>query len=154
MLTFAATRCRPSMSALLPAGLLALLCATPFSIAGEPAEKPAASAEGKSGDAVLKGYHLERGLRIPRVNGDASGLTFCAKTRSLFLVINGACQIVESTEEGKEVGRLPLLAGSAGLSETVPQAEGLALDDQGTLYVCSEPNLLYIFKKPKPATNK
>ena len=28
-----------------------------------------------------------------------------------------------------------------------PEAEGITLDDQGRLYICSDPNLLYVFAK-------
>ncbi|MCP4855306.1 MAG: hypothetical protein GY903_12515, partial [Fuerstiella sp.] len=30
------------------------------------------------------------------------------------------------------------------------KAEGVTLDKRGTLYIISEPNLLYVFKKAKP----
>ena len=38
-----------------------------------------------------------------------------------------------------------------GLKRGVPQAEGLAIDDQGVLYLVSEPNLFYRFAKPQRA---
>jgi uncharacterized protein YjiK len=34
------------------------------------------------------------------------------------------------------------------LKKRVPQAEGIAMDDDGALYLVSEPNLFYVFKKP------
>jgi uncharacterized protein YjiK len=56
---------------------------------------------------------------------------------------------VEATLGGEEIARLPLKAGTGGLRADVPQPEGIAIDDQGDLYICSEPNLLYIFCKPR-----
>ena len=43
---------------------------------------------------------------------------------------------------------LSLLNGRHGLKKRVPQAEGIAMDDEGALYLVSEPNLFYVFKKP------
>jgi uncharacterized protein YjiK len=56
-------------------------------------------------------------------------------------------QIVELDTKGRAVGNVSLDKGSMGLSKNVPQAEGIAMDDEGTLYLVSEPNLFYVFKK-------
>ncbi|MBC3925309.1 SdiA-regulated domain-containing protein, partial [Pseudomonas lurida] len=45
---------------------------------------------------------------------------------------------------------VPRLNGRHGLTKRVPQAEGIAMDDEGTLYLVSEPNLFYVFKKTTP----
>jgi uncharacterized protein YjiK len=39
-----------------------------------------------------------------------------------------------------------LKKGRHGLREDVEQAEGIARDRQGTLYICSEPNQIYRFR--------
>ena len=54
---------------------------------------------------------------------------------------------MEINTEGRTVDRLYLTAGWSGLSEDIPQAEGIALDDAGDLYIVSEPNLFYRFTK-------
>jgi len=53
--------------------------------------------------------------------------------------------VVEFTLDGREVGRLYLKGGSAGLSRAIGKPEGLTIAPDGTLYVCGEPNQLYIF---------
>ncbi len=83
----------------------------------------------------------ELGLR------DLSGLYYDAVSGHLLIVSDESQQLVECTTGGREVSRLDLSGGSAGLRDSVPQAEGVAMDGRGRLYVISEPNLLYVFRK-------
>ena len=53
--------------------------------------------------------------------------------------------MVEYDEEGHPRSLLGLWRGMGGLQQTVPQAEGLAIDRQRRLYMVSEPNLFYRF---------
>ena len=66
--------------------------------------------------------------------------------RLLILSHESAC-VVEANKYGIETSRLLLRGGKAGLSRTIFKAEGIALDKRDTLYIISEPNLLYVFKK-------
>jgi uncharacterized protein YjiK len=54
---------------------------------------------------------------------------------------------VEYRYDGTPVSILPMWAGLHGLSAFVPQAEGVALGNDGALYVISEPNLFYRFER-------
>ncbi|MCY1248279.1 putative protein YjiK [compost metagenome] len=56
--------------------------------------------------------------------------------------------ILELDIDGRPLSTMSLSKGRQGLQKTVPQAEGIAMDDDGTLYLVSEPNLFYVFKKP------
>ena len=56
--------------------------------------------------------------------------------------------ILELDVDGRPLTTLSLSKGRQGLQKTVPQAEGIAMDDDGTMYLVSEPNLFYVFKKP------
>lgn len=78
---------------------------------------------------------------------DFSAIAFDAKTGHLLMLSDESRCIVECTTEGQEVGRLPLTAGSAGLTADVTQPEGIAFDDQGRLYIVAEPNKFYVFAK-------
>lgn len=55
--------------------------------------------------------------------------------------------LLELDENGEQVSFMTLLGGFNGLNNRVPRAEGVAMDDQGTLYIVSEPDLFYRFKK-------
>ena len=56
--------------------------------------------------------------------------------------------VLELDVDGRPISSLSLIKGQHGLRKSVPQAEGIAMDDEGTVYVVSEPNLFYVFKKP------
>ncbi|MOA64726.1 hypothetical protein D3C78_1908710 [compost metagenome] len=51
------------------------------------------------------------------------------------------------TDEGKVVSFRSLAGGFAGLQKGIPQAEGVTIDDEGHLYLISEPNLFYRFTR-------
>lgn len=79
---------------------------------------------------------------------DVSAIARDPRSGNLLILSDESKVIVECTPDGGEVARLSLAAGSAGLAAPLKQPEGLALADDGTLYVCSEPNQLYVFRKP------
>jgi uncharacterized protein YjiK len=85
-----------------------------------------------------------RGLR------DISGLHYDVKSERLLILSHESACVVETNKYGIETSRLLLRGGKSGLSRTIFKAEGVALDKHGTLYIVSEPNLLYVFKKAKP----
>ncbi|MBT9264592.1 SdiA-regulated domain-containing protein [Pseudomonas sp. MG-9] len=57
--------------------------------------------------------------------------------------------LLELDEKGDQVSFMTLLGGFNGLKSTIPRAEGVTMDDAGTLYMVSEPNLFYRFEKQK-----
>lgn len=81
---------------------------------------------------------------------DLSSLQFDPRTGHLMVVSDESRVLVELNTDGKPVASLSLVAGAAGLKRNVPQAEGIAMDAEGTLYIVSEPNLFYRFE-PQPA---
>ncbi|RRV03982.1 DNA-binding protein [Pseudomonas sp. v388] len=80
---------------------------------------------------------------------DLSSLQFDERSGHLLALSDESRRIIEIDTKGHPIGSASLTAGSMGLSKDVPQAEGIAMDDQGTLYVVSEPNLFYVFRKPE-----
>ena len=104
---------------------------------------PWAAVEGE-GDDIPEPWNAEEnsfGL------SDLSGAHFDASSGNLLIVSDESCVVVEITPAGKEVSRLSLKEGSAGLKQDIPQPEGVAMDAEGNLYICSEPNLFYRFGK-------
>lgn len=76
---------------------------------------------------------------------DLSSLHFHAPSGHLLLLSDESRLVVELDAQGRPLERLVLRKGQHGLVNSVPQAEGLTMDDAGRLYVVSEPNLFYVF---------
>jgi uncharacterized protein YjiK len=81
---------------------------------------------------------------------DLSSLQYDERSGHLLALSDESRLIIELDIDGRPLSTLSLNKGRHGLEKNVPQAEGLAMDDDGNLYVVSEPNLFYVFKKPEP----
>ncbi|MES2868889.1 MAG: SdiA-regulated domain-containing protein [Pseudomonadota bacterium] len=79
---------------------------------------------------------------------DLSSLDFDERSGHLLALSDESKLLLELDENGRAISTLSLKKGQHGLKKSVPQAEGIATDDEGTVYVVSEPNLFYVFKKP------
>ena len=79
---------------------------------------------------------------------DLSSLQFDERSGHLLALSDESKLLIELDVEGRPISMLSLKKGRHGLKKSVPQAEGIAMDDEGTVYVVSEPNLFYVFKKP------
>ncbi|MNR14340.1 hypothetical protein D3C85_1308120 [compost metagenome] len=55
--------------------------------------------------------------------------------------------LLELDDQGEPVSFISLLGGMNGLDRRIPRAEGVAMDESGDIYVVSEPNLFYVFRK-------
>ncbi|RON47447.1 DNA-binding protein [Pseudomonas frederiksbergensis] len=79
---------------------------------------------------------------------DLSSLQYDERSGHLMALSDESRLIMELDVDGRPLSTMSLNGGRQGLKKTVPQAEGIAMDDDGTLYLVSEPNLFYTFKKP------
>ncbi|MCJ2370566.1 SdiA-regulated domain-containing protein [Pseudomonas sp. RGM 3321] len=79
---------------------------------------------------------------------DLSSLQFDEISGHLLALSDESKRILELDTSGHPIGSSSLAKGAMGLSKGVPQAEGMAMDAEGTLYLVSEPNLFYVFRKP------
>lgn len=95
---------------------------------------------------VTDDQRRDRGLFVR----DLSSLQFDERSGHLLALSDESRLVIELDLDGRPISTLSLLRGMHGLKRSVPQAEGLAMDEQGTLYLVSEPNLFYVFAKPAP----
>ena len=78
---------------------------------------------------------------------DLSGLHFDHHSGNLLVLSDESKLITEINAQGDTVSFMDLEAGFNGLSSSVPQAEGITMDDEGNLYIVSEPNLIYRYQR-------
>ncbi|PRA60013.1 MULTISPECIES: SdiA-regulated domain-containing protein [Pseudomonas] len=79
---------------------------------------------------------------------DLSSLQYDERSGHLLALSDESFLVLELDIDGRPLSTMSLRKGQHGLQKTVPQAEGIAMDDEGTLYLVSEPNLFYVFRKP------
>ncbi|ROM43165.1 DNA-binding protein [Pseudomonas poae] len=78
-----------------------------------------------------------------------SALAIDPRTGHMLVLSADSHMLLELDEKGKQVSFMTLLGGFNGLKHTIPRAEGVTMDEDGTLYIVSEPNLFYRFEKQK-----
>lgn len=76
-----------------------------------------------------------------------SALSIDPRTGHLLVLSAQSNLLLELDEEGEPVSFISLLGGMNGLESRIPRAEGVAMDESGDIYVVSEPNLFYVFRK-------
>ena len=79
-----------------------------------------------------------------------SALSIDPRTGHTLVLSADSHMLLELDELGEQVSFITLLGGFNGLKNTIPRAEGVAIDENGTLYMVSEPNLFYRFEKKAP----
>ncbi len=80
---------------------------------------------------------------------DFSGLHF---HQNLFVLSHEGRALVQTDMTGNEISRIDISDNGANgtLENGLLQAEGITVDDEGTIYVVSEPNTFYKFENPSP----
>ncbi|MES2868890.1 MAG: SdiA-regulated domain-containing protein [Pseudomonadota bacterium] len=76
-----------------------------------------------------------------------SALSVDPRTGHTLVLSADSHMLLELDELGEQVSFMTLLGGFNGLKNTIPRAEGVTIDEHGTLYMVSEPNLFYRFEK-------
>lgn len=84
---------------------------------------------------------------------NVSALSIDPRTGHTLVLSAESHLLLELDEKGKPVSFISLLGGLNGLHEKIPRAEGVAIDDQGTIYMVSEPDLFYVFKREAAKTD-
>mgnify|MGYP000654264332 CR=1 FL=1 len=110
-------------------------------------ERPPALFSWKSdGSAILKGDKRKL-VNDNLIMRNLSALYADQKTGHLMVLSAESHLLLELDEKGNKVSFMALVRGLNGLKQTIPRAEGVTMDENRTIYMVSEPNLFYSFKK-------
>ncbi|MCL9801082.1 SdiA-regulated domain-containing protein [Pseudomonas sp. AKS31] len=110
-------------------------------------ERPPALFTWKSdGSQILKGDKQKLASDELDIR-NLSALEIDPRTRHTLVLSADSHLLLELDEKGEQVSFMTLLGGFNGLKNTIPRAEGVTMDEAGTLYMVSEPNLFYRFEK-------
>ncbi|MBV7494462.1 SdiA-regulated domain-containing protein [Pseudomonas sp. NPDC086112] len=110
-------------------------------------ERPPALFSWKSdGSQILKGDKQKLSSDELDIR-NLSALAIDPRTGHTLVLSADSHLLLELDEKGEQVSFMTLLGGFNGLKKTIPRAEGVTMDEAGTLYMVSEPNLFYRFEK-------
>lgn len=90
---------------------------------------------------IAKDNTLQQQLNVK----DISGAEFNARQNSLLILSHESRVLKEVKTDGDVIGVMTLTEGHHGLEHAIRQAEGIAMDNQGSLFMVAEPNLFYRF---------
>lgn len=79
---------------------------------------------------------------------DLSDIQFDADTGHLLLLSDESHLLMELSDRGQMLSYRSFNRFTSDLQHTAPHPEGVTLDNDGALYVVSEPNLFYRFRRP------
>jgi uncharacterized protein YjiK len=79
---------------------------------------------------------------------DLSSVTVHDPTGNMVLLSDMSSVLAEYAPDGTPLSLLTLWSGWHGLTQSVPQAEGVAIGPEGQVFIVSEPNLFYRFDLP------
>ncbi|HBM07354.1 DNA-binding protein [Pseudomonas sp. Choline-3u-10] len=90
---------------------------------------------------------LEAWPEQPLLVRDISSVTIDPRTGHTLMLSDESRLLVELDQRGRPLSFIRLLGGLNGLVEGIDQAEGVAMDGQGNIYVVAEPNRFYVFSR-------
>ncbi len=84
---------------------------------------------------------------------DHSDIFYHPRTGNFVVLSHESFCVVECDARGKKLSSMSLKAKDTKLKVDIPKAEGVAMDESDTLYICSESNFFYVFT-PKTKSEK
>lgn len=85
----------------------------------------------------------------PLLVRDLSSVAIDPRTGHTLMLSDESRLLVELDLMGRPRSFIALFGGLNGLADGIDQAEGVAMDERGDIYVIAEPNLLYVFSRKR-----